>query len=292
MVTSAGEPISAPLRILTFNLLSPDHADWPRRRAVIRGGLRHLRPDLVALQETVWGDGYDQAADLLGSDYQIVRHTARSSDGVGAVLASRWPFGTVRELDLHVSPRVTLPWAAAVVAEVELPSPYGLSLVAHHKPTYEIGYTRERELQAVACARFIEDLRAARDLHVILLGDFDDTPDSASIRFWTGRQSLHEMSVAYRDAWEATHPGEPGHTFSPANPLTRAGEMSLDLGRRIDYILIRCGIHGPTLDVLACQRVFDQDVGGVWASDHFGLLAELQIPVHPPGAWVQQQRAD
>ena len=36
-----------------------------------------------------------------------------------------------------------------------------MSLFAHHKPTYEIGYARERELQAVACARFIEDLTAS-----------------------------------------------------------------------------------------------------------------------------------
>jgi endonuclease/exonuclease/phosphatase family metal-dependent hydrolase len=286
MVMSGSEPLTDPLRILTFNLLSPDHADWPRRRAVIRNGLDQLRPDVVALQETVWGHGYDQASDLLGSDYQVVRHSARSADGVGAVLASRSRFGSVREVDLHVTPRVTLPWAAAVVAEVELPPPYGLSLFAHHKPTYEIGYARERELQAVACARFIEDLIAARDLRVILLGDFDDSPDSASIRFWTGRPSLHEMSVAYRDAWEATHPGHPGHTFSPTNPLTRAGEMSLELGRHIDYILVRCGIHGPTLDVTSCRRVFDQDEDSVWASDHFGLLAEFEVPVHPPGSWV------
>jgi hypothetical protein len=38
-------------------------------------------------------------------------------------------------------PRVTLPWAAAVVAEVLLPEPYGLTLVVHHKPTYEVGYS-------------------------------------------------------------------------------------------------------------------------------------------------------
>jgi endonuclease/exonuclease/phosphatase family metal-dependent hydrolase len=243
VVMSGGAALTDPLRILTFNLLSPDHADWPRRRAVIRNGLHQLRPDVVALQETVWGHGYDQASDLLGSDYQVVRHSARSSDGVGAVLGSRWSFGTVREVDLHLTPRVTLPWAAAVVAEVQLPPPYGLSLFAHHKPTHEIGYARERELQAVACAQFIEESIAARDLHVILLGDLDDSPDSASIRFWTGRQSLHEVSVAYRDAWEATHPGDPGHTFSPTNPLTRTGEMSLELGRRIDYIMVRCGIQ-------------------------------------------------
>jgi hypothetical protein len=43
---------------------SPGHADWPRRRAVIRNGLHQLRPDVVTLQETGWGYGYDQASDL------------------------------------------------------------------------------------------------------------------------------------------------------------------------------------------------------------------------------------
>jgi endonuclease/exonuclease/phosphatase (EEP) superfamily protein YafD len=144
--------------------------------------LRRLRPDLVSLQECVWGDGEDQVADLLGKGYEQVRHPGRSADGVGAVLASRWPFGTVRELDPHVTPRVTLPWAAAVVAEVLLPEPYGLTLVVHHKPTYEVGYSRERELQAVAAARFVEEQLAGRQLHVIVLGDFDDTPDSERLQ--------------------------------------------------------------------------------------------------------------
>jgi len=192
------------VRVATLNLLSPDHAHWHRRRGVIRSGLEELRPDVIALQETVWGNGYDQAADLLGAEYQVVRHSARSADGVGAALASRWPFGTVREIDLHVTDRVDLPspfpWAAAVVAEVQLPEPFGPSLFAHHKPTYQIGYARERELQAVACARYVEEQLAGRDLHVVLLGDLDDTPDSSSVRFWTGRQSLERLSVAYRDA--------------------------------------------------------------------------------------------
>jgi hypothetical protein len=131
------------------------------------------------LQETVWGDGYDQASDLLGPDYELARHASRSADGVGAVLASRWPFGNIREVDLHVTERVDdLPWAAAVTAEVLLPEPLGLTLFAHHKPTYQLGYARERELQAVASARFVETQVAGRDLHVVLLGDLDD-PHSA-----------------------------------------------------------------------------------------------------------------
>ncbi len=275
------------VRVLTLNLLSPEHADWDRRREVLRDGLRHLRPDVVALQETVWGDGHDQAADLLGPGYRIARHSARSADGVGAVLASRWPLGAVREVDLHVTARVDLPWSAAVLAEVVLPAPFGPSVFVHHKPTYHVGYARERELQAVACARSVEEFVADRDLHVVLLGDLDDTPDSSSVRFWTGRQSLDGYGVAYRDAWEAARPGEAGHTFTPVNPLVSAGEMSLELGRRIDYVMVRCGVHGPSLHVAQCRRVFDEPVDGTWASDHFGVLALLRVPEHPPGTWIR-----
>jgi endonuclease/exonuclease/phosphatase family metal-dependent hydrolase len=194
---------------------------------VIRSGLRKLRPDVVALQETVWGNGYEQASDLLGPDYEMARHASRSADGVGAVLASRWPFGTIREVDLHVTERVDdLPWAAAVTAEALLPEPFGLTLFAHHKPTYQVGYARERELQAAASARFVETQVAGRDLHVVLLGDLDDTP----------------------------------------------------LGRRIDYVLVRCGIRGPSLQIVNCHRIFDQAVDGLWASDHFEVFADLQVP--------------
>jgi endonuclease/exonuclease/phosphatase family metal-dependent hydrolase len=274
------------LRVLTLNLLSPDHADWDRRRPVLAGGLRELRPDLVAFQETVWGEGTDQAADLLGPGYQVARHSGRSADGIGAVLASRWPLGAVREVDLHVTGRTAgLPWAAALAVEILAPAPLGPLLFVHHKPSWQYGYERERELQAVTTARFVEELVAGQDRNVVLAGDFDDPPDAASIRFWTGRQSLEGTSVAYEDTWEVAHPGEAGHTFSPRNPLVSAGEMALERGRRIDYVMVRCGVHGPRLEVAGCELAFDRPSDGVWASDHFGVVADLELPRRPPGRW-------
>jgi hypothetical protein len=69
------------------------------------------------------------------------------------------------------------------------------------------------------------------------------------------------MSVYYQDAWSAVHPNEPGHTFTPLNPL-RSDAWKPRPGRRIDYILVRCGTHGATLDIAACDLVFDEPIDG------------------------------
>ena len=87
------------------------------------------------------------------------------------------------------------------------------------------------------------------------------------------------MSVCYRDAWERTHPGDPGHTYTPRNPLLWDWDWPF---RRIDYIFVRCGEHGgPTLVIAACARIFDEPINGVWASDHFGVMADLEPPARP-----------
>jgi endonuclease/exonuclease/phosphatase family metal-dependent hydrolase len=279
------------LRVLTLNVLALEHAEGRRRLEVSRRELRRLGPDLVALQEVTRTEGYDQVLDLLGPGYVVADHPNPSPEGVGAALASRWPVGEVRRLDLHLTPRADLPWAAVVVAEVLAPAPLGPLLAVHHKPNWQYGREYEREQQAVAGARFVEQIvgelaHHERELPVVLLGDFDAAPDAASIRFWTGRQSLDRTSVCYQDAWEAVHPGQAGHTFTPDNCLVRAGEMALERGRRIDYVMVRCGPHGPALDVTRCQRVLDQPVDGVWASDHFGVFADLQLPPRPIGTWA------
>jgi hypothetical protein len=38
--------------------------------------------------------------------------------------------------------------------------------------------------------------------------------------------------------------------------------MSLEHGRRIDYIMVRCGVRGPTLDVADFFLAFHEPVDG------------------------------
>ena len=37
-------------------------------------------------------------------------------------------------------------------------------------------------------------------------------------------------------------------------------------------------LFGTALDIAACERIFDEPVNGIWASDHFGLVADLAHP--------------
>ncbi|MFC7404834.1 endonuclease/exonuclease/phosphatase family protein [Georgenia alba] len=270
------------VRVLTLNVLARDHADGPSRLQVIRRTLAELRPDVVALQEVTRRGEFDDVGELLGGGYTVLEHPGSGTDGVGACLASWWPVHRSEGLSFDDE---DLTWAGAVAAEIESPG-VGRLLVVHHKPSWRLDREDRRERQALAVARFVEELLASRgEVPVVLLGDLDAGPESASVRFLTGRQSLDGMSVRYEDAWEAVRPQEPGHTFTPRNPLVRAGQMPLESGRRIDHIMVRSGPHGPLLEVADCRLVLDRPVAGVWASDHLGVLAELRSPPHPPGIW-------
>lgn len=264
------------VRVATLNLWQR-YGAWAERRSVLAVGLRQLRPDLVAFVEAIKTDDYDQVVDLLGSGYHVAYQSERDANGTGVAIASRWPLREMHEVDLHVTPRTAGFPAVTLVAEILAPEPVGPLLFLGNNPNWQMGFEHERELQAVTTARFVEELVDRSNLHVVLAGDFDAVPNATSIRFWSGRQSLHGMSVCYRDAWDSTHPGDPGHTFTPRNPLVARGETAWDVDRRIDYVFVRCNDHGPTLDIAACTRIFDQPVDGVWASDHFGVAADLAV---------------
>ncbi|MGA8593109.1 MAG: hypothetical protein WB676_00040 [Bryobacteraceae bacterium] len=185
-------------------------------------------------------------------------------------------------MDLNVAPRTAGFPCTSLVAEVVAPSQIGPLLFVNHFPNWQLSFEYERELQAVSTARFVEERIGQGNQQVVMVGDLDADPNAASIRFWSGRQSLGGISVCYRDAWESTHPELAGHTFTPQNPLVK-DEVVKGMRpfrdwpfRRIDYVFVRFGAHGGNaLDILACERIFDESVDGVWASDHFGLVADL-----------------
>jgi endonuclease/exonuclease/phosphatase family metal-dependent hydrolase len=263
------------MRVVTQNLLG-HHMDWPRRRTAVTSWFRRFDADVLALQEAVVTANYDQVTELVGDDYHVTHHPLREKDGSGISIASRWPIGAVRELDLQVGPRTADFPASAQIADIHWPHEDRPLLLVNHKPSYRTDLEYERGRQAVLTASFVEEIVDRTGQHVVLAGDFDAMPEAASMRFWRGLQALDGTSVAYRDAWQLTHGSEPGHTFAPSVMPLITDRWRNDLDRRIDYILIRCTGGGPSMRVTRCERILDDPVDGVWGSDHFGVTADVE----------------
>lgn len=246
-------------------------------------------PEIVGFAESVRTEDYDQTADLLGPEFAVAHSKAGDPNGMGISIGSRWPLTEVHELDLNVTPRTAGFPAATLAAEIAVPGPTGPLLFVNHFPSWQLNLEYERELQAVNTARFVEERVSRKPQQVVMVGDLDADHKASSIRFWCGRQSLHGVSVCYRDTWASKHLSDPGYTFTPENPLVKDQVIKgmhpfRDWPfRRIDYIFVRLGAHGGnSLDIMTCERAFDESINGVWASDHFGLFADLAGPPMSP----------
>ena len=95
------------------------------------------------------------------------------------------------------------------------------------------------------------------------------------------QKPAHEQHEHQRRQWDMNGPGE--HRRHRQGPYRNCQAMVHNLiveapAKQIDYVLVRCGDHGPTLEVVGCERAFDGPVDGVWASDHFGVVADLRLP--------------
>jgi endonuclease/exonuclease/phosphatase family metal-dependent hydrolase len=268
------------VRVLTLNCWNVS-APFEERMAVARAGVAALEPDVVALQEVVVrADGLDQSALVVGDagwarvfgpaycwdeDGQP-RFDARATVGFGNAIAARWPIrrSAVRRLPGldGEEPRVAL----AVLVEM----PEGLLPVftAHLDWEYDRGFVRER--QVLALADLVGAWARAATLPPIVAGDLNAEPDSTEVRFLRGLASIDGRTIRLEDAWLAAGDGGPGFTWDNRNPYAAyAGEPD----RRIDYVLV-----GLPARVERAALALDVPCDGVFASDHFGVVADVWLP--------------
>ncbi len=114
--------------------------------------------------------------------------------------------------------------------------------------------------------------RVAGDHPVILLGDFNAESSSPEIGIL--------KTAGFRDAFAEAGEG-PGYTWDG----TRNSNIRLQketfpedfwlepTRKRIDFIFLR----GDALRVIRCRVVFDRPALGTYPSDHFGVMADIEI---------------
>lgn len=270
------------MRIATLNTWGT-RGPWEERLDRMRREIARLDADIITLQETVRTDDLSQAALMLGEDYHLAEQRDREAGrdgapaGQGITTASRWPIGEIVEVDLHVTERTGDFACTCLVTEVLGPEPVGRIWVANRFPDYQLDHEHERRLQAVAVARALEEIVREKPGHVVLAGDMDADPDAESMRFWTGRHVIDDMSVCYRSSADAVGRESPVETYVPENPYQVDPDWPF---RGIDHVLVRCGSSGPTLLARSCRRMLD--IRPEIVSDHYGLVVDY-VPAPASG---------
>lgn len=244
------------MKILTLNTWQ-ERGSWKERWEVILQGLADSRPTMVCFQELF--------------NAQWAGHVQKQT-GYASLLFPEEPSGLVVYSDLPVAS-----WGVCTLT----PSPledYGRYALwakiragqhtfhlfnTHLSWQLEDGASRRRQLEELLALIASK----ASDGESILVGDLNAPPDSPEIRWF-----LKEGE--FRDLFHELHPGVPGFTWDNRNVYAGAAHHKMP-DRRIDQVLVR-GSGPVAKHLVSCDLVFTKPRGdGVWASDHFGVLAEF-----------------
>ncbi len=278
-------------RVITVNLWGTE-APLDRRLELAGRQLGALAPDVVCLQEVrpLDGRGARTTADVLGDrlgmqvTYAVAVRWADDAFGIGrpggeeglAVLA-RWPVLERRVLRLPEA----RPTEARILLSVRLATPAGPIWFHTTHLHYRLDDGVAREAQVVAIDDAVRACgRGNDDPPQVLGGDLNATADSDEVRFLRGLHSLTGRRTHFQDAWLRLHGDAPGLTWSSENQHTRP-LRSLDLDRRIDYLLVTSRKKDGRGTVRTCEVVLAERDGegadAVCASDHYGVMADIQI---------------
>ena len=233
---------TADLRVVSYNIKHGQGNDNVLNLERTADVLRTLSPDIIGLQEVDEGakrtNGVKQAArlgELLGMRHAFGKFMDFQGGGSGLAMLSRYPIleETVIRLPDGNEPRV------ALAVRVQPPGGAALTVITVH-----FDWVRDdgfRYAQAEALAKRLDGWLGP----YVLLGDFNDVPDSRTLALFRAR------------ATEATKPAGASFTFSSTKPE-----------REIDYIFFAPAAAFAAREV----RVIDEPV----ASDHRPVLAVLQ----------------
>lgn len=265
------------MRILSWNLWWR-HGPWERRREAIAATLADVRPDLCGLQE-VWGAASEnlaaELAERLGMHWcWTAASSIRDEHGedlwIGNAILSHWPIVSHVQADL---PPGGLPGEARVAVHARIDAPGGALPFFTTHLTYGPGLSRVRTAQARTLAQFVADHGTDCAYPPVVTGDLNAEPGSDELRLLGGLLTSPAVpGQVLLDAWRYAQPGDPGFTWDHRNGY-QADSVIPD--SRIDYILVGLPQQGRG-KVLSVQLAGAAPVDGIWPSDHFAVVADLQ----------------
>jgi endonuclease/exonuclease/phosphatase family metal-dependent hydrolase len=257
-------------RAATLNIWSR-FGPWEERLGAIREGLRTLKPDVIGMQEVLRFDGFDQGRLVSeGLGYEVAWGEASDNHGfpVGNAILSRWPIRKTENIPLPTGGSDEK--RCLVFCEIE--APFGkLPFFCTHL-NWKLHHGHVRQLQVKAITQAVAERAPIGGFPPVMVGDFNAEPDSDEMRYLRGLTGLGGPCVYFADAFLVGGDGSSGVTFSKRNAFA---EPLREPERRIDYVFVRGPDDAQRGEPTNARVCFDQPYGGVFASDHFGVISTI-----------------
>jgi endonuclease/exonuclease/phosphatase family metal-dependent hydrolase len=248
------------MRILTLNTWH-NNGPWLQRRDLLIQGIIQYSADILLFQELFDADWSKELQARLGYPHLVSTECTHS----GLVVLSKLPLDTHEIYRMNAKSPFENYWRYALWTGLSVDGDR-LDVFDTHL-SWELEDHTTREAQVRELCSFIETHRSANGCAVIA-GDFNCTPDSAAMTWFLAHSRLI-------DTYGTLHPGATGFTWSNRN-LFAQNHRPILAERRIDYILTNRSFAENRLR--RCEVIFDTaGTLGVFASDHFGLLAEFNL---------------
>jgi endonuclease/exonuclease/phosphatase family metal-dependent hydrolase len=247
-------------RVATYNVEnyldqpteSRPHPKSAAARAKIREGIRALKPDVLALEEMGTTNALLELRDSLkaeGLDLPYWEHVSGSDTNIHVAVLSRLPFAARRphtnETFLLSGRRFRVSRGFAEV-DIKVNSNFSFTFIAAHlksrRPVPEADEAEMRLEEAKALRKIVDaDLAANPRANLIVLGDFNDNPNSASTKeiIGRGRFKLIDTRPAERNGDDA--PNE-NSRYEPRRITWTHHYGVEDSFSRIDYIMLSPGL--------------------------------------------------
>jgi endonuclease/exonuclease/phosphatase family metal-dependent hydrolase len=189
---------------------------------------------------------------------------------LGNAILSRWPIAAQAEVAL---PAGDLADESRVAVHACIEAPGGLLPMFTTHLTYGPGRSQVRTAQVRTLAAFVAEHAAGCAYPPVVTGDLNAEPGSDELRLLGGLLTAPAVpGLVLIDAWRYADPGDPGFTWDLRNGY-QAG--SVIPASRIDYILVGLPRRGQG-KVRSAALAGAEPVDGVWPSDHFAVVADLQ----------------
>jgi endonuclease/exonuclease/phosphatase family metal-dependent hydrolase len=253
--------------------------DAERRRPAIGTVLQRAQPDIVGLQE-VWQHDQLHLAGELAAELGFHTAFAAAEDSskwqamghgeftVGNAILSRWPFESSEVVELPAGEK---PNESRFALSAVILTPHGSMRFTTTHLNSGLSHNNIRAEQLRHLVGWLAEQPAA-DLPMVVTGDLNAGPDFDEVRPLTGRAAPYDDRLAFIDSWEYANPEDPGFTWDRHNPNVTGQEASY----RIDYVLVETpGVDGVGR-VRTTERFAVQPIEGVVASDHYGVIVEIE----------------